>query len=109
MKEKEFGELMENIQSKIGEDASNLILDDIGTLINDNKKMNEDYEKQVSENESLKKRNETLQNVNGNLLQQISMGTEDEIIDKGNNKEEQKKYIDYKLAFDEKRKFQTIV
>lgn len=105
MKEKEFGELMENIQSKIGEDASNLILDDIGTLINDNKKMNEDYEKQVSENEILKKRNETLQNVNGNLLQQISMGTEDEIIDKGNNKEEKKKYIDYKLGFDEKRKF----
>ena len=105
MKEKEFGELMENIQTKIGKDASNLILDDIGTLINDNKKMNEDYEKQVTENESLKKRNETLQNVNGNLLQQISMGTEDEIIDKGNNKEEKKKYIDYKLGFDEKRKF----
>ena len=105
MKEKEFGDLMNSIQEKIGEDASNLILDDIGVLINDNKKMNEDLEEQVKENNSLKKRNETLQNVNGNLLQQISVGTEDEIINKGKEKEKKKEPFDFRTVFDEKRKF----
>lgn len=105
MKEKEFGELMNNIQTKIGEEASNLILDDIGVLINDNKKMNEDFDAQVNENNSLKKRNETLQNVNGNLLQQISVGTEDEILKRGKEEEKKKEPFDFRSCFDEKRKF----
>lgn len=105
MKEKEFGELINSIQSKIGEDASNLILDDIGTLINDNKKMNEDFDAQVKENNSLKKRNETLQNVNGNLLQQISVGTEDQIINKEKEEEKKKEPFDFRSVFDENRKF----
>ena len=105
MKEKEFGELINSIQSKIGEDASNLILDDIGTLINDNKKMNEDFDAQIKENNSLKKRNETLQNVNGNLLQQIAVGTEDQIINKEKEEKKKKEPFDFRSVFDENRKF----
>lgn len=105
MKEKEFGDILNSIQEKIGEDASNLILDDIGVLINDNKKMNEDLTEQTNEIKSLKKRNETLQNVNGNLLQQISVGTEDEILKREKEEEKKKEPFDFRTVFDEKRKF----
>ena len=40
MKEADFQEKLNSIQEKIGEDASNLILDEIGVLLTDNKSMN---------------------------------------------------------------------
>lgn len=64
MKEKDFEAKINEIQEKIGKDASSLILDDIAILLNDNKQMNEVQEKQIKENDSLKKTNETLQRVN---------------------------------------------
>lgn len=106
MKEKDFEAKMNEIQEKIGKDASSLILDDIAILLNDNKQMNETMGNQTKENESLKKTNETLQRVNGNLLQQISMGTDDQIINtKETKKEEKKQDFDFRNVFDENRKF----
>ena len=102
-----FQEKMNSIQQKLGQDASNLILDEIGELLTDNKNMNDELSKKDTENESLRKTNETLQRVNGNLLQQVAMG-DDESITQKEKKEEKPKDFDFRTVFDEKRKFQKI-
>ena len=104
MEVKKFQEKMNSIQEKIGQDASNLILDDIGELLNDNKEVNEELTSKDKQIEAKNKTIETLQKVNGNLLQQVSMGKEEDIKPEP-TKEEKPKYINFKDAFDEKRKF----
>lgn len=101
MKEADFQEKLNSIQEKIGEDASNLILDEIGVLLTDNKSMNNLIDDKDKEIERLKKTNETLQNVNGNLLQQVAMGEDIENIRKPKEPEEPKKPFDFRSAFDE--------
>ena len=91
------------MQEKIGQDASGLILDDIALLLTDNQSMNKTIEDKDKEIENLKKRNESLMNVNANLLQQVPMGSEDDL--KPNEPEKEKEPFDYKTLFDEKRKF----
>lgn len=104
MEVKKFQEKMNSIQEKIGQDASNLILDEIGELLNDNKEVNEKLVSKDKQIEAKNKTIETLQKVNGNLLQQVSMGNEEDIKPEP-TKEEKPKYINYRDAFDEKRKF----
>ena len=101
MKEADFQEKLNSIQEKIGEDASNLILDEIGVLLTDNKAMNNTIDDKDKEIERLKKTNETLQNVNGNLLQQVAIGEDIEIQRKTKESEEPKKPFDFRSAFDE--------
>lgn len=71
MKKEEFDQKMSSMLEKIGNDNSNLILDDVAVFIDNNIKMNEEIEKKNNEIKELQKRNETLQRVNGNLLQQV--------------------------------------
>ena len=104
MKNQEFQDKMKSMQEKIGEDASNLILDDIGILLTDNQNMNTIIDDKDKEIARLKKNNEMLQNVNGNLLQQVAMG-EDPDIKNNDDEETKKKVFDLRTAFDEKRKF----
>lgn len=107
MENNKFQEKMTGITEKIGEDASNLILDDIGLLITDNQNMNETINNKDKEIENLKKRNEALQKVNANLLLQVPMEEDTTNIDlKENSKPE---IFDFKSVFDEKRKFFTII
>lgn len=73
MKKEEFDNKVNEMLDKIGTDSANLILDDVGILLNDNVNMNDEINKKNQEIEALKKTNETLQKVNGNLLQQVSM------------------------------------
>ena len=101
MKEADFQEKLNSIQEKIGVDASNLILDEIGVLLTDNKAMNNTIDDKDKEIERLKKTNETLQNVNGNLLQQVAMGEDIEIQRKLKEQEEPIKPFDFRSAFDE--------
>ena len=103
MKNQEFQDKMKSIQEKIGEEASNLILDDIGLLLTDNQNMNTTISDKDKEIERLKKNNEMLQNVNGNLLQQVAMGEDPDV--KNTEEEDKKKVFDIRTAFDEKRKF----
>ena len=103
MKNSDFQNSMNKMQEKIGKDASALIMDDIATLLTDNQSMNNTIEEKDKEIENLKKRNESLMNVNANLLQQIPMGNEDEL--KPNEPEKKKEPFDFKSVFDEKRKF----
>lgn len=100
MKQEEFQTKLNSIQEKIGDEASSLILDEIGILLTDNQNMNNVISDKDKEIERLRKTNETLQNVNGNLLQQVAMA-EDPIITKQKEQEELKKPFDFRSAFDE--------
>lgn len=104
MKNTEFQDKMNSIQEKIGEDSSSLIMDDIGLLLTDNQNMNKTIEDKDEEIKKLKARNESLMNVNANLLQQIPMGNEDDLKPEG-TEEKKKEPFDFRTAFDEKRKF----
>lgn len=99
MKYDDFQNKIDAITEKIGDDASNLILDDIAVLLNDNKQMNETIINKDNENEKLNKRIETLQNVNGNLLQQVDMKNTDDI--KPKEEDKKPKIVSYKEVFDE--------
>ena len=100
MKHEEFQNKMNSIQEKIGEEASNLILDEIGVLLTDNQSMLNTISDKDKEIERLRKTNETLQNVNGNLLQQVAMAEDPET--KQKEKEPEKKTpFDFRTAFDE--------
>lgn len=104
MKNEDFEKTMNSIQEKIGQDASSLILDDIGILLTDNQNMNKELENKDTEITKLKQDKETLQRVNSNLLQQIPMGTEEDL-EPNKKQEELKKPFDFRTVFDEKRKF----
>lgn len=100
MKNEEFQNKITSMQEKIGEENAGLILDDIGILLADNKAMNDTLNDKDKEIASLKKRNESLMNVNANLLKQVPMGTEDDLKPE-TKKEEKPKPFDFRSAFDE--------
>ena len=85
-----------SIQEKIGKDASNLILDELGELLTDNKSVNDELSNKDKEIEKYKKTNETLQRVNGNLLQQVAMGSEEDLKPKTKEPEKPKNREVYK-------------
>ena len=104
MKNDEYQKKMDSMLEKVGNDAGNLILDDVGLLITDNKQMNDTIENQNKKIEELQKMHTTLQNINGNLLQQVSMGVDTSIEDKQQIKEPEKEF-DFRSAFDDKGNF----
>ena len=104
MKNEDYQKKMDSMLEKVGNEAGNLILDDVGILITDNKQMNDDLIAKDKEIENLKKMNTTLQNINGNLLQQVSMGVDTSIEDKQKIKEPEKEF-DFRSAFDDKGNF----
>lgn len=103
MKEKEFNELINNMQSKLGEEASGLIADDLGMLISDNKAVNDTESKYQDEIKMLRDQKEKLIATNGNLLQQISFGVEEQ--SKEEVKEELRKHIDFREFIDSNGNF----
>lgn len=98
MKEKEFQDLIQNMQTKLGEEASGLIADDLGMLISDNKATNDTEAKYQDEIKMLRDQKEKLIATNGNLLQQISFGVEEQ--SKEEVKEEPRKHIDFRDFID---------
>ena len=103
MKEKEFNELINNMQSKLGEEASGLIADDLGMLISDNKAVNDTESKYQDEIKMLRDQKEKLIATNGNLLQQISFGVEEQANEEV--KEEPRKHIDFREFIDSNGNF----
>ena len=103
MKEKEFNELINNMQSKLGEEASGLIADDLGMLISDNKAVNDTESRYQDEIKMLRDQKEKLIATNGNLLQQISFGVEEQT--KEEVKEEPRKHIDFRDFIDSNGNF----
>lgn len=100
MNNKDFQDKMNLIQEKIGEEASGLILDEIGALLTDNLNMNKEIETKNNEIENYKARNEKLLEVNGNLLQQVSMAEETPTRPKEETPTK-KEPFDFRSAFDE--------
>ena len=103
MKEKDFNELINNMQAKLGEEASGLIADDLGMLISDNKAVNDTESRYQDEIKMLKDQKEKLIATNGNLLQQISFGVEEQ--SKEEVKEEPRKHIDFRDFIDSNGNF----
>ena len=103
MKEKDFQDLINNMQTKLGEENSGLIADDLGMLIADNKAVNDTAVKYQDEIKMLKDQKEKLIATNGNLLQQISVGVEEQT--KEEVKEEPRKHIDFRDFIDSNGNF----
>ena len=108
MKKEEFDTKVNEMLEKIGTDSANLILDDVGILLNDNVNMNDEIRKKEQEIEALKRTNDTLQEVNGNLLQQVSMKEETQKVEDTNTKKVQdngKPIINFKQGLDKNGNF----
>lgn len=106
MKKEDMDKLINGIQEKIGKEASGLISDDLGMLITDNTNMNKDLTNKENEINKLKDQKEKLIATNGNLLQQIAMGEEENFFTKNKKEEEEKtKKFNFKDAFDTKGHF----
>lgn len=115
MNQKEFEKQINAIQKKLGKENSSLIADDIGLLLTDNattnqlienketefNKLKEEKDKEI---EKLKQEKENLISVNGNLLQQVSMGKESEFT-RTNEETKKKKIIDFRSGFDKSGNF----
>lgn len=107
MTNSEFQDKMNSIQEKIGQDASSLILDEIGILLTDNQSMNDTIKNKDNEIDRLKKNNEMLQNVNGNLLQQVAMGDDPDTMKSKDQDQNDIKPFDFRSAFDEYGNFKN--
>ena len=99
MKYKEFEDKISLITDKIGNDSSNLILDDVAVLLTDNQQMNNELETKDKEIESLKSSIDKLQKVNGNLLLQIPA------IKEVKEEPKRREYHSMRDSFDEKGNF----
>lgn len=105
MKTEDFENIINSMRTKLGEENSALIADDLGTLITDNTQMNSEIKTKDTQISKLKQDKENLITSNGNLLQQISMG--DDTSSRPSNKKEEKedKKFSFKSCFDEKGNF----
>lgn len=100
MKYKEFEEKITQMQDKIGDNSSNLILDDVAVLLTDNQKMNQEIDDKNKKIEELESSINKLQKVNGNLLLQIPS-----IKEVREKEETPKQYHSMREAFDEFGRF----
>ena len=106
MQKEKMEELTNSIIEKVGEEKAGLIADDIGLIITNNATMNNEISQKYREIDKLKTDKENLITTNGNLLQQIAMGEDDEPLFRTESKKEEKpKEITFRDIFDEKRKF----
>lgn len=109
MTNKEMEELTARIQEKIGKEASGLIADDLGLLISDTSKVNQETFDRSEEITRLKEQKEKLIETNGNLLQQISIGEETpKRTSERQDVSEDEISISWNDCFDSKRKFLEI-
>lgn len=99
MKNEDYENLINGIRTKVGDEMSALIADDLTTLISDNSSMNNEIASKNSEIDKLKNDKENLIKANGNLFQQITMGEEK------NKKEEPEEEFSFYDMFDENGNF----
>lgn len=106
MTEKDFQKVIDDIKETIGDEVVGKIADNLGILISDNSNMNSELNKKDDTIKNLQDDKDRLIKTNGNLLLQVTAGKEEDIINTNENKEKkEKKYIDFRTAFDENRKF----
>lgn len=102
MTKEQFDTLSNEMQEKLGKENTALIADSLATLVTDNIAVNDTIAKKDAEIERLKNEKESLIHTNGQLLQKISVGTEEKR--KEDTKEEAKEFS-FKSAFDSKGRF----
>ena len=105
MLEKDFQNEINKIKEAVGDEVVGKIADTLGVLISDNSNMNAELIKKDDTIKNLQNDKDTLIKTNGNPLLQVTAGKEEDIINTNEKKEEKKEYIDFRTAFDEKRKF----
>lgn len=103
MEEEKINNLINSIKSKIGEESSALISDDLASLISSNATVVESIKNKDKEIGNLKNQNHNLVLANGNLLQQVSFVPKKD--EKEDEKEEENKKITFDDIFDEKGNF----
>lgn len=104
MKEEELKAITDSISSKLGEETSALIADDIGKLITSNSNTLNNINNLNKEISILKDTNQKLVSANGSLLQQIPMSTttpKKEVVEEI----EEKKSFNFRDFFDSKGNF----
>lgn len=104
MKEEELKAITDSITSKLGEETSALIADDIGKLITNNSNTLTNINNLNKEISILKDTNQKLVSANGSLLQQIPMSTatpKKEVVEEI----EEKKSFNFRDFFDSKGNF----
>ena len=92
-----------SIKSKLGEEATALIADDLGTLITKNTQVYNSMLAKDNEITKLKDDKEKLVIANGNLLQQVPIGTSSKAPKE--DEEVEKKSFNFRSVFDEKGNF----
>lgn len=107
MQKEKMDEVTNSIIKKVGKEMASQIADDIGLIITDNNNMLGEIEKRDTKINELTTKNENLISANGNLLQQIAVGTEENLFGKKEKEEEKPKEITYKELFDEKGNFKN--
>ena len=103
---KTYDSKISSMLEKIGNEASDKILDDVAVLLTDNQTMNESLKNKDEEIEKLKDNYSKLQKVNANLLLQIP-AIKDEEIRKNEETTKNPKTFSYKDCFDEKGRFKN--
>lgn len=103
MDDEKLLKITNSIEEKLGKEASATIADDIGILMTENATTQKMIKDKDAEIKQLTERNEKLVTANGNLLQQIPMGKEEEKEEK--EEEISSKPISLKDAFDAKGNF----
>ena len=99
--------ITKSIQKKLGKETSSKIADDMASILtikSNYEKQNKEYQDEIAE---LKNDKEVLITANGNLLQQVSMGKEEDLKSK-KEKEENKtpaKDFNFSAVFDSKGNF----
>jgi len=99
-----FDDIQASIKSKLGDENTGLIADDLANLITLNSNQEQNIKNLGDEITKLKSEKETLIQANGNLLQQVSMSTDDILKPKSEEKEEYKPF-DFRSVYDEKGNF----
>ena len=102
MENEELEAITNSIKSKLGEENTALIADDIGNLITKNTLIHNSLVSKDNEISKLKDDKEKLVIANGNLLQQVPMSFN---TSKKEEEEEEEKPFNFRSLFDEKGKF----
>lgn len=102
MKEEDLKNTIDNIKTKLGEENSALISDDLGILITKNTEIQKEIKTKDEEISGLNDKVNKLVLANSSLLQQIPMGDEQPQKFK---KEDEDKPFSYKSLFDKKGNF----
>lgn len=93
------------IREKLGDKKADIINEELTKIIDDNKEMNETITSKDSEITKLRDKNDTLQDTNSKLFQQIGVGVLPQTKPQPQEPPTDPKPFNFKTAFDEKGNF----